>query len=124
MLKGLARPGRRVARAAAACPQLDLASREPARDPARGQRTVRQRSGHRDGHRRGHAEALALALLGRLRVILLVDAEAVDNRAAELHVAAGADAVRVHHVSALIGGDRLVERAGVLGLRIAHQARV
>lgn len=95
---------------------LEVAGRVAAGDPAGRQRAVRERAGHRNGHGGGHAEALALALAGRLRVVRLVDAEAVDNRAGELHIAAGADAVRALGGYALVRGDRPVEGTGVLGL--------
>ena len=96
---------------------LDLARGIAPRHPPSRERAVRERAGHRDRHRGGHAEAFALALRSGLRLVLLMDAKAVHDWPREPHVTAGPDAVRVHDVRALFCGHRLVEGAGVLGLR-------
>ena len=100
----------------------DLAGGETARDPSSREGAVGERGSRGDGHRGGHGEPFALALSRGLCLELLVDAIAVHNRAGEVHVATGPDAVRVHDASARVCGHRLVEGAGVLGLRprIAH----
>jgi hypothetical protein len=94
-----------------------VACRVAARHPAGREGSVRERAGHGDGHGGGHAEPLAFALQSGLRVVLLVDAEAIHDRARELHIATGPDAVRVHDAGALVCGHRLVVGAGVFSLR-------